>query len=119
MQLGIAFHPWVRWECQLGHTDRIIPWEAVLEPGKYLAGCYPKALGWVSEEQSRIRILKKTATLGYEGLTHWASVAYGKHIDLMMKVEGSAEKVIEKLRREGLPSRLDLPALPGYGKVLP
>lgn len=119
MQLKVPWHPWVRWECQLGNTDRIIPWEAVLEPGKYLAGCYPKALGWISEEQSRIRTLKKTAAIGYESLTHWASVAYGKHIDVMLKVEGSAEKVVEKLRREGLPSRLDLPALPGYGKVLP
>lgn len=119
MQLGIPWHPWVRWECQLGNTDRIIPWEAVLEPGKYLAGCYPNAIGWISEEQSRIRTLKKTAAIGYDSLTHWASVAYGKHIDLMLKVEGSAEKVVEKLRREGLPSRLNLPSLPGHGKVLP
>lgn len=119
MQLGIPWHPWVRWECQLGNTDRIIPWEAVLEPGKYLAGCYRKALGWISAEQSRIRTLQKTADIGYESLTHWASVAYGKHIDLMLKVEGSAEKVIEKLRRDGLPSRIDLPEIPGYGKVLP
>lgn len=119
MQLGIPWHPWVRWECQLGSTDRIIPWEAVLEPGKYLAGCYPKALGWISEEQSRIRTLQKTASISYESLSHWCSVAYGKHIDLMLQVEGSAEKVVEKLRRSGLPARLDLPALPGHGKVLP
>lgn len=119
MQLGIPWHPWVRWECQLGNTDRIIPWEAVLEPGKYLAGCYRKALGWISEEQSRIRTLQKTADIGYDSLTYWASVAYGKHIGLMLKVEGSAEKVIEKLCRDGLPARLDLPVLPGYGQVLP
>ena len=119
MQLGIPWHPWVRWECQLGNTDRIIPWEAVLEPGKYLAGCYRKALGWISEEQSRIRTLQETADIGYDSLTHWASVAYGKHINVMMEVEGSAEKVVEKLRRAGLPSRLDLPIPPGYGGVQP
>lgn len=66
MQLGIPWHPWVRWECQLGNRDRIIPWEAVLEPGKHLAGCYPKTLGWISEEQSRIRTLQKTASIGYQ-----------------------------------------------------
>ena len=119
MQLGIPWHPWVRWECQLGNKDRIIPWEAVLEPGKYLAGCYPKAMGWISEEQSRIRTLQKTASIGYEALTYWASHAFGKHINLMLKVEGSPEKVIERLRRDGLPGRLDLPSVPGYGRVLP
>jgi len=76
-------------------------------------------MGWISEEQSRIRTLQKTAEIGYDSLTYWASVAYGKHINVMMEVEGSAEKVVEKLRRSGLPSRLDLPTLPGYGNVLP
>lgn len=119
MQLGIPWHPWVRWELELHNTDRVIPWDAVLEPGKYVAGAYPKALSWISEEQSRIRTLRRTAKIGYDTLTHWASVAYGKHIDVMMAVEGSAEKVIERLRREGFPTRLDLPPLPGYGKVYP
>ena len=119
MQLKIPFHPWVRWEVQLGNRDRIIPWDAVLQPGKYLAGSYINALSWISEQQSRIRTLKKTSEIGYESLTHWASVAYGKHINAMMMKEGSAEKVIEILRREGLPSRLSLPELPIYGKVLP
>lgn len=111
MQLGIPYHSWVRWEAQLGNRDREIPWEAVLERGKYLAGSYPKALGWISAEQSRIKTLKKTAVLGYESLTHWASVAYGKHINAMMQREGSAEKVVELLIRNGLPARLNLPMI--------
>ncbi len=118
MQLGIPWHPWVRWETQLGSRDRIIPWDAVLEPGKYLAGGYPKAMGWISEEQSRIRTLRKTASIGYESLNHWASVAYGKHINVMMQVEGSAEKVIKILRRDGLPARLQLPVPPNCGEEL-
>lgn len=119
MQLGIPWHPWTRTEVEFHNVDRIIPWEAVLAPGKYLAGAYPKALGWISEEQSRIRTLQHTASAGYEALNHWHSVAYGKHLDVMMAVEGSADKVIEKLRRPGFPARLDLPPLPGIGKVLP
>lgn len=119
MQLGIPFHPWVRWETQLGNRDRIIPWEAVLEPGKYLAGSYRNAMSWICEEQSRIRTSQKTVDIGYKSLNHWASIAYGKHINLMMHVEGSAEKVVELLRRSGLPKRLDLPELPNYGRVLP
>lgn len=119
MQLGVPYHPWVRWEVQLGNRDRLIPWQAVLEPGKYLAGSYVNALGWISEEQSRIRTLQKTSEIGYESLTHWLSIAYGKHINAMMIKERSADKVIEMLRREGLPSRLVLPDIPNYGKVLP
>lgn len=111
MQLGIPYHSWVRWETQLGNRDREIPWEAVLEPGKYLAGCYPRAMGWISTEQSRIRTLQKTAQLGYEALTHWGSIAYGKHINAMMQREGSAERVVELLIRSGLPARLNLPLI--------
>lgn len=119
MQFGIPWHPWTRTEVEFHNVDRIIPWEAVLAPGKYLAGAYPKALGWISEEQSRIRTLQHTASAGYEALNHWHSVAYGKHLDVMMAVEGSADKVIDKLRRHGFPARLDLPPLPGIGKVFP
>ncbi len=111
MQLGIPFHPWVRWETQLGNRDREIPWAAVLEPGKYLAGSYPKAMGWISVEQSRIKTLQKTAKIGYEALNHWASIAYWKHINAMMQREGSAEKVIDILIRHGLPARLTLPMI--------
>lgn len=119
MQQGVRFHPWVRWELELHNNDRVIPWEALLAPGKYVAGAYPKALGWMSEEQTRIRTLQNTAVTSYEALTYWASVGYGKLIDTMLKVEGSPEKVVALLRRPGLPDRLDLPELPGHGKVLP
>lgn len=119
MQLGVPYHPWVRWETQLGNRDREIPWDAVLEPGKYLAGCHPKAMDWISEKQTRIKTLQKTASIGYEHLTNYASIAYGKHINLMMLKEGSADKVIEILRRQGFPSRVDLPELHKHGKVMP
>jgi phage replication initiation protein len=119
MQLGAPYHPWVRWELQLGSKDREIPWETLTEPGKYLAGSYPNALSWISEEQSRIRTLQKNADLSYSALTHFASVGYGKLIDTMMQVEGSAERVVEILRRDGLPARLNLPELPIHGKIMP
>ncbi|MES2662907.1 MAG: replication initiation factor domain-containing protein [Pseudomonadota bacterium] len=112
MQLGAKFHPWVRWEIQYGNRDRIIPWEAVLRPGNYLAGSYANATGWISEERTRIKILQKTAKISYEKMNESASIAYGKHFNVMMQVEGSAEKVLAKLIRDGVPSRLNLPELP-------
>jgi len=62
MEVGIPWHPWVRWEVEWHNKDRIVPWEAIFEPGKYVAGAYPKALAWVSEEQSRIRTLQRLDT---------------------------------------------------------
>jgi len=110
MQLGALWHPWVRWEVELHNTSRVIPFEVLLEPGKYVAGTYP-ALGWVNDEMHRIRTIQKTGKISYDFLTHHASAAYGKHINVMLQVEGSAEKVIEKLIRDGIPSRLNTPSL--------
>ena len=119
MQLGAPYHPWVRWELQLGNKDREIPWDVILEPGKYLSGSYPNAMSWISEEQSRIRTLKNSSLIGYDALVHFASVGYGKLFNVMLQKEGSYEKVFEKLIREGLPARLNLPSIPNFGKVMP
>lgn len=114
MQLGSPWHPWVRWEIELHNKDRIIPWEVLLEPGSYVAGAYPKALGWVQEEMQRIRTIKNTAEISYDCLIHHGANGYGKLINVMMEVEGSAEKVVEKLRRDGIPKRLSTPSITGF-----
>jgi phage replication initiation protein len=106
-QLGDSSSPWVRWELELHNRDRIIPWEVILEPGKYLAASYA-CMGWVSEIQERIRTTRQTATLSYRHLTHYARQAYGPLINVMLEVEGSPEKVIEQLIRSGAPARLAL-----------
>lgn len=104
-QLGDESSPWVRWELELHNRDRIIPWEVLLEPGKYLAASYA-CMAWVSEIQERIRTTQKTTTISYEHLSHYAQQAYGKLINVMLEVEGSAENVVERLKRPGVPSRL-------------
>jgi phage replication initiation protein len=112
MQLGRRFHPWVRWELELHSVDRIIPWDVLMEPGKYVAGSYPNATGWIQEEMKRIHTITNATKISYEFLTECASLGYGKHINVMLEVEGSAEKVVEKLIREGIPKRLDIPLIP-------
>lgn len=106
-QLGDPESPWVRWELELHNKDREIPWGVILEPGKYLAAAYP-CMAWVNEVQERIKTTQKTAQISYEHLVHYASQAYGPLINVMLKVEGSAEKVIERLKRTGIPARLNL-----------
>jgi phage replication initiation protein len=109
MQLGEKWHPWVRWEIELHSVDRVIPWDVLLEPGKYVAGAYPKATGWIQEQMSRIRTIQNTAQISYNYMTACTSISYGKHLNVMLEIEGSAEKVLEKLIRNGIPKRLDLP----------
>ena len=115
MQLGTPWHPWVRWEVELHNTSRVIPFEVLLEPGKYVAGTYP-AFNWVQDEMLRIRTIQKTGKITYDSSIHHAKRAYGKLINVMMATEGSAEKVVEKLIRDGIPKRLDTPSLTGLGE---
>jgi phage replication initiation protein len=109
MQLGGLWHPWVRWEVELHNKDRIIPWEVLLQPGRYFVGCYPSALNWAQVEMSKIRTLQKQSTISYEHLTTYAAVAYGPLLNVMLKVEGSADAVLKKLHRHGTPRRLKHP----------
>ena len=106
MQLGGQWHPWVRWEVELHNKDRIIPWEVLLEPGRFFVGCYPNALGWAQVEMSKIRTLQKQSKISYEHLTGYAAVAYGPLLNVMLEVEGSADAVLKKLHRQGTPRRL-------------
>jgi len=110
-QLGAPESPWVRWELELHNQDRVIPWGVVLGPGKYVAAAYP-VLGWVSQTQERIRTLKRSTRISYEHLARYAKIAYGPLISVMLEVEGSPEKVVERLKREGVPARLDCGGLP-------
>ncbi|HEY6825045.1 MAG TPA: replication initiation factor domain-containing protein, partial [Steroidobacteraceae bacterium] len=106
-QLGEAQSPWVRWEVELHNVDRVIPWEVLLEPGRYLAGAYP-ALTWVQEEASRIATLKKADGITYDRAVHYAKQSIGRLVNVMVEREGSPEGVVEELRRDGVPKRLEL-----------
>lgn len=111
MQCGHEWHPWVRWELELHNVDRVIPWDVLLNPGQYVAGAYPKALSWIQEEMCRVRTVQNEAKLSYKHLVECASIAYGRLINTMLEVEGSPHEVLQKLRKDGLPKRLQLPVV--------
>lgn len=111
MELGCPWHPWVRWELSLGNRNRVIPWDVLLEPGRYVVGAYPKALGWVQEEMSRIRTLQKQTQITYEAAVEHARRQFGPTLNLVLKVEGSADKAVARLRRDGVPRRVRHPAV--------
>lgn len=119
MQLGDPTSTWVRWELELHNKRREIPWDVLIRPGQYVAGAYP-CTSWISSEASRISTIQKTAKIGYDTLNHYARIAYGPLINVMMEQEGSAEKVVELLIRGGKPARLELPIPPELtGHILP
>ncbi len=104
-QQGDPNSPWVRWELELHNVDRVIPWEVLVEPGRYVAGSYG-CMAWVHSEVTRIRTVKAQDSISYDRLKQVASTAYGALINVMLKREGSAERVVEILRRDGMPRRL-------------
>jgi len=89
MRLGGQWHPWVRWEVEVHNKDRIIPWEVLLEPVCFFAGCYPNELVWATFEMSKIRTLQKQSKISYDHLTAYAAVAYGPLLNVMMEVDGA------------------------------
>lgn len=110
-QLGALWHPWVRWEVELHNKDRVIPWDVLLKPAHYVVGSYPKVLGWVQEEMTRVRTLRAEMEISYDHLAACASNTYGSLLNVMLEVEGSAEAVIKKLKRVGIPRRLQHPLI--------
>jgi len=106
-QLGDPKNLWVRWELELHNKDREVPWDVLIRPGDYVAGAY-KATNWISETACRVKTYKKTHTISYNSLVQHATRAYGPLVNVMQQTEGSAEKVVQKLLRAGVPKRLQI-----------
>lgn len=106
-QLGEKDSPWVRWEVELHNEDRVIPWDVLIAPGRYVAGSYP-ALSWVQADACRIKTLRKTDGITYDRLVRHARQSVGKLVNTMVEREGSAEAAVALVRREGTPERLKL-----------
>jgi len=105
-QLGDGVSPWVRVELELRGENRLIPWDAVSAPGKYLAGSYP-CLNFLTLKQEKIKTLSKAATISYERSVAHARLMVGKLVNVMMKTNcGDANEVVGKLKRDGVPQRL-------------
>ena len=117
-QLGQLWSPWVRWELELHNRDRVVPWEVVLQPGRYFVGAYPNALDWVQAEMSRVATIQKQSLIGYVHLMECASQAYGALLNVMQNVEGSPEEVLKKLVRPGSPRRLRHPYQDRAGELI-
>lgn len=119
MEQGAKFHPWVRWELVYGRRGRDLPWTVVTEPGRFVAGGYPKALAWVRDEMCRLPSLQKQAMINRDAAVFHASNQVGPLVHYLKVEEGlSSDEIVECLEREGIPRRLRIPGLDNIGDVL-
>lgn len=106
-QLGDPANPWVRVEVEWHRESREIPYEALTEPGRYLAGAY-ECLHFLDQEQSRIRTEQRSAKVSFDKAMNNGRHSTGKLINLALEVyEGDYGEVVEQLRREGYPARVE------------
>ena len=106
-QLGDSSSPWTRVEVEWHGKDRLIPFELLPEPGKYLAGAYP-CLGALHSEQARIKTIANSATIAFEAAVDNARQQTGKLVNVMLQVfGGDVGEVVARLRRDGVPGRIE------------
>ena len=113
-QLGDRLSTWTRAEVELRDKDRIIPWDALTNPAQYLAAAYP-CLGYLSQIQVKIHTISKSSKISLASATHHLKQMGGKTINLLLQQHsGDAYKVVDMLKRDGIPKRLE-----NYAAFLP
>lgn len=95
---------WVRIETEWHRTNRELPLEMLLEPGKYLAGAHPAALGWLSEVQEKIATIKRKAQATVQ-----------KAEEVLVRQMGATMKALKELGRlDAIIERIDDCKLPKW-----
>lgn len=107
-QLGDPLSPWVRWEVEFGSKSRLIPYEILNDPARYLSGAYP-ALHFVAPVHERIKTQRKMACTSLDRLTELASISYGKTMNALRLQGLDADEILSMICRPGVPSRLASP----------
>lgn len=106
-QLGDPDNPWVRVEVEWHNESRLIPYDALTNPGKYLAGAYD-CLHFLDQDQSRIQTEQRAAKVTFEKAMNNGRHLAGKLVNLALEVyQGDYAEVVEQLRREGYPARIE------------
>lgn len=113
-QLGDKGSPWVRVEVELKNRSRVIPWDTLVNPGRYLAGAYP-CLAFLSVIQEKIRIITKSVTVSLARAVYHAKQMVGNLVNVLMQLHsGDSLSVVNELKRDGIPRRLQ-----NYSDFLP
>lgn len=106
-QLGSKTSNWTRIEVEFKSVDRIIPFDALLVPGEYLAASYP-AFHWINDRQERIHTTQKVVTATVEKAVEWVRHQCGPTIAAMVDIFG-VDEFLQKVRREGVAKFAKIP----------
>lgn len=105
-QLGDPSSKWTRAEVELHAKDRVIPWDAVTEPVRFLAGSFP-FFSFLSLVAERIKTIKKTVEISIQAVQSWVKAAAGKSLHVLCEhFGGDVGALFVAVRREGVPHRL-------------
>lgn len=117
-QLGDQSSAWVHWEAEIHNRDRIIPFDVLTSPDKYLAGCFP-ALSFVSQSPAQIPTQRKVLEASLEHMINCLSKSYGKTINAMIAQGYDPDDIVARTVRAGVPNRLKRPlaGLPSDAKL--
>jgi phage replication initiation protein len=104
-QLGDKDSPWVRLEGRISNVDRIIPLDVLINPAPYLAALYPP-FAKLSVTHTKISVTKKTEKICIDHLIESATIGYGRLLNYMVMLGYSDARIVETLKRDGVPKRL-------------
>lgn len=110
-QLGDSNSPWVRSEVRFSNVDRNIPFDILTSSDMFFSGSYPPFKD-VCYFHERIEVIKKHAMIAMEAMTNFASLSYGKLVNVMLEIGHTPEQIVQALRRDGCPKRLEIPYAP-------
>lgn len=106
-QNGDPASRWVRAECEWHDKSRWLPYDMLTRPGQYLSGAYP-CLRFLQIEQSKVKTVFRGAKVVFDRAMDNLRQQGGRLINLAMSVYGGDYgAVVERLRREGIPGRIE------------
>lgn len=107
-ELGSPSSEWVRIEVEFKSVDRVIPFDALIRPGEYLAAAYP-AFGWITEHQERIETTQKETVAGVDRAINWLRHQAGAYVHHLVQLLGVDEFIAKVSRDDKEPAFMKLP----------
>lgn len=111
-QLGSKTSEWVRVEVELKNVDRVLPFEILIEPGRFFAGAYPAFEQFKGNRTpERIATQEKEMEHAVDHYLHYASIQVGRLLTYLSEIGNwSADAIVRTLKGDKgqYPQRLKL-----------
>jgi phage replication initiation protein len=112
-QLGDAESAWTRFEVEFRNIDRDLTSDMLTNPDPYFAGAYACLERLLDIAAEKVPTHQREGEISLDHLIEHARTAYGKCIHVM-RLQMSAQDVLEALTINGVPARLEKAAVGGF-----